>query len=179
MLPCIPPPVELQVQHQTRTWLPRAGTLRCLRFDNSDDPHATSSGDDTRRCWLTFGLVYDIFEAAWFRSQPSAVTSWQFDWTFQDIRPRMRDPAAARPLEMPTQEELENSHLYGDREAMRDYLPDTPIGGTSRVLILFRKFSEDEQDSADSVKRFRADLELQRLDGNAFEWDEVIPYEHG
>jgi hypothetical protein len=62
---------------------------------------------------------------------------------------------------------------------MRDYLPDIPIGGTGRVLLLFRKGSEDDQLLADSVKRFRADLELQRPDGNAIEWDEVIDYSHG
>jgi hypothetical protein len=177
MLPCIPPPVELQVRYQTRTWLPRAGTLRRFRFDISDDPHAASSGDNTRRRWLTFGLVYDIFEAAWFRNQSSAVSSWQFDWTFQDIRPRMPDPATRRPLEPPTMEERIISHLYRDREAMQGHLPDTPIGDTGRLLFLFRKFSGKEQDSADSVKRFRADLELQRLDPT--ERDEVISYEHG
>jgi hypothetical protein len=62
---------------------------------------------------------------------------------------------------------------------MRDYLPDIPIGGAGRVLLLFRKGSEDDQLLADSVKRFRADLELQRLDGNAIEWAEVIDYSHG
>jgi hypothetical protein len=42
---------------------------------------------------------------------------------------------------------------------------------------MFSKYSKKEQKSADGRKRFRADLELQRLDENAIDWDEVIPYE--
>jgi hypothetical protein len=173
MLPCIPPPVELQARYQTNSW-PRAGTVRRLRFDIEDD----SRRDECERRWVTFGLVYDVFEAAWFRSKPSAVSRWQFDWTFHDHRPQMQvlsfDDTYSHAA---TVEEMHNSEMYGDREELRDCLPDTPIGGTGRVLIMFSKYSKKEQKSADGRKRFRADLELQRLDENAIDWDEVIPYE--
>ncbi|KAF1819041.1 uncharacterized protein K489DRAFT_298899, partial [Dissoconium aciculare CBS 342.82] len=133
MLPCIPPPVELQARYQTNSW-PRAGTVRRLGFDIEDD----SRRDECERRWLTFGLVYDVFEAAWFRSQPSAVSRWQFDWTFHDHRPQMQvlsfDDTYSHAA---TVEEMHNSEMYGDREELRDCLPDTPIGGTGRVLIMF------------------------------------------
>jgi hypothetical protein len=180
MLTCVPPPAELQVRYQSSSALRGAGTIHRLCFDIANNGQTSSAEDNSRReerepRWLTFGLLYDIFEAAWFRSQPSGICAWQFDWTFQDIRPRMQD-FAARGLVSPTVEEIKNSYRYGEREALRNCLRDTPIGGTGRVLILTRDCPKAYQGSAYCNKRFRAAFELQRLDGNAIKWDEVIPY---
>jgi hypothetical protein len=183
MLSCLPPPAELQVQYGTSSLRPRAGTVRRLRFDNLDDRHASSPEDGSRRdeCerrWLTFGLVYDIFEAAWFRDQPLSVGRWQFDWTFQDLPPRTSDdvPDDDEIFLMPSARDPRNRLMYGERYSLRNCFPNIPIGGPGRVLILLTGYAND-QDLRVSQKRFRADFELQPLAGNAIELDEVMSYE--
>ncbi|KAF2721442.1 hypothetical protein K431DRAFT_268505 [Polychaeton citri CBS 116435] len=86
MIPCMPAPVELQVNHHETPLHPRGDTLRCLQFsnDSTNMRYATLGGSE--KSWLTFGLLYDIVEAAWLHGDPMPTHAVQFDCTFQDNR---------------------------------------------------------------------------------------------
>jgi hypothetical protein len=83
MIPSRPAPTELQVQ------IRRNGRreIAWLHFDNTDHSQAEATARGASRSklrWLTFGLVYDLMEGAWFQGSPGYVhelrcSYWEID----------------------------------------------------------------------------------------------------
>ncbi|KAL6907360.1 hypothetical protein GGI43DRAFT_397177 [Trichoderma evansii] len=184
MIPCMPPPIELQVSFEYQTF-PRAMarptfyTLRCLKFSNeilSNKGASTfqdSADGEWRQPWLTFGLLYDIVEAAWFQSIPTPVSTAQFDYSFQETRPYIWKPSSTpgHPPR-PTPEEKKTIFRYGRREKLRDLLPDKMIGGPGRILVLLAG-NEIERNRE---KRYSGQFEVDKGAVQNLEWDEEIDY---
>lgn len=83
-----------------------------------------------------FGLLYDIVEAAWFQSIPIPVHSAQFDYTFEETRPRLWKPIpTARYQRQPTDEQLKMMRMYYRREKLRHLFPGKKIGGPGRIFV--------------------------------------------
>lgn len=188
MIPCMPPPIELQVSFEfgklgprTAPPLPTLHTLRCLTFSNEIPPNkGTSSAlqdgvdEEWRQPWLMFGLLYDIIEAAWFQSIPTPVSVAQFDYTFQETRPYIWKPnSAPGHSSRPTPEERKTRLQYGKREKLRDLLPDKKIGGPGRIFVnLLGYESEDNRE-----KRYSGQFEVEKRAIQHLIWDEEIDYE--
>lgn len=72
MLPCWPPPEELQVEMLCKDGNALNRKAR-LKLSNVGDNCATESHPP----WLTFGLLYDLAENAWFQGRPYFIDSLQ------------------------------------------------------------------------------------------------------
>jgi hypothetical protein len=177
----MPPPIELQVSFEYRT-IARARfyTLRCLRFSNEIQPDKgastlqDSADGDWRQPWLTFGLLYDIVEAAWFQSIPVPASDARFDYSFQETRPYIWKPSLfPGQSSRPTLEEKKTILRYGRRETLRNLLPEKKIGGPGRILVLL---TGNEQER-DIEKRYSGQFEVDKRAIQHLKWDEEIEYE--
>jgi hypothetical protein len=188
MIPCMPPPVELQVSYEfSRRGDRRAppppilNTLRCLTFSNKVplDKWASSTLRDGvdgkgRQPWLTFGLLYDIIEAAWFQGIPTPVSSAQFDYTFQEARPYIWKPSSAPGhSSRPTPEEKKIIFRHGRREKLRDLFPDKKIGGPGRIFVNLSGYEAE----GSREKRYSGQFEVEKGAIQHLEWDGEIDYE--
>lgn len=182
MIPCMPPPIELQVSFEYHE-LPRARarprfyTLRCLKFSNEilPDKGAFNLQDSTDRGppWLTFGLLYDIVEAAWFRSIPTPVNAAQFDYSFQETRPFIWKPnSMPGHSSRPTPEEKKTIFRYSRREKLRDLFPDKKIGGPGRIFVLLN----GNEPPREWEKRYGGQFEVDKRTVQHLKWDEEIDY---
>lgn len=75
MMPCWPPPKVLHVNF-FRGYEGRTNKLARLEFSNNEDHQQNLSKG--RPAWLTFGLVYDLVENAWFQGRPDYVSCVKF-----------------------------------------------------------------------------------------------------
>ncbi|KAL7922531.1 hypothetical protein ACQKWADRAFT_292701 [Trichoderma austrokoningii] len=181
MLPCMPPPVELQVDFEYHVPA-RAGprrtlyTLRSLKFSNEfvPDKAVSTALQDGQQPWLTFGLLHDIIEAAWFRGIPTLVDSARFDYSFQEARPWIFKPSLTPgQRSRPTPEERATMNRYGRREKLRDLFPDKKIGGPGRIFV---PLSGSEVMRC-YKKRYSGQFEVDRRVVEQLEWDEEIDYD--
>jgi F-box-like len=120
MIPFRPLPDELQVRTVTSDRSPRRlsnGTLKCLKFSNE-----TSGNSALPYSWLTFGILYDIVEEAWFRGSPFTVGSVQFDHPYLI-------PESCEVLPIGFENLIE----------LRAALPKKRIGGSTCVLVHFNR----------------------------------------
>ena len=128
MLPCQPPPAELQICYEYRpSREARHGELRRLKFTDTDDessgqgPHPTlKSRHKEKRGWLTFSTIHDFVAAAWFSGMSTCATNVQFDHTYEDT---VRSPTAA-------------NWKFMRREHLRSLLPSVRIGGPDHLLVI-------------------------------------------
>jgi hypothetical protein len=115
MLPCWPPPSELRVRFFCN---PGDVLIKCatLQFSNSGEEVSGS-----RPRWLTFGLLYDLAENAWFHGKPYFVESVQIN--LHDCR--REDGTFCAGLDIyvgsGTAEERTALHHYGFAMRMRWY----------------------------------------------------------
>lgn len=113
MIPFRPAPDELQVCLGSFLSPHITGTLKCLKFSNKVDRKS-----DSRHLWLTFGLLYDTVEQAWFRGSPILATYVQFDFPYLD--PESKDNP---PL------------MFKDLRKLRSLFPQKRIGGAGCFLV--------------------------------------------
>lgn len=181
MIPCMPPPIELQVNYEYRpSAREKSCTLRCLKFDNEirSDKGESALIDAVHRMeqqpWLTFGLLYDIVEAAWFQNIPTPVSSARFDYSFQEERPYLyrASTQAGEPLSWPTPQEKLAMFRYGRREQLRDALPQKPIGGTRRILVLLTGSERGKS----REKRYKGEFRVNDGAMQQLKWDEEIEW---
>ncbi|KAL7905473.1 hypothetical protein GGI35DRAFT_460788 [Trichoderma velutinum] len=183
MIPCMPPPIELQVSYEYRTLAKtRLYTLRCLKFSNETPPNKAESvlqdsvDGELRLPWLTFGLLHDIVEGGWFRGIPTPVGSARFDYSFQETRPYIwKQSGILGQASQPTPEELTTIRRYGRREKLRDILPEKKIGGPGRILVLLTGGERRKN----LKKKFRGQFEVDKRIIEQLKWDEEIDYKLG
>ncbi|KAF2721129.1 hypothetical protein K431DRAFT_285170 [Polychaeton citri CBS 116435] len=179
MIPCRPAPIELQCNYiYHRPPSAAKGTLRCLRFSNQDslrdEIFQGNNSEVLKRPWLTFGLLYDIVEAGWFRGQPAPIDNLQFDYTFHDDRlPEIRRQHAQ--IVFPQHQGIKKKYPreYQLREELRDRLPQKDIGGRGHVLINLIGYNWRTRN-----KQYRIELELGNTTMERIYWDEEIEYGH-
>ncbi|KAJ2982000.1 hypothetical protein NQ176_g1667 [Zarea fungicola] len=150
MIPCRPAPTELQVsfhRHRGRVdSIANDATLYKMTFTNEcstacDGYAATETSEGLHSCMLTFALIYDIVEAAYFQGIPFLASTVQFDYTFQDACPPLPtfppwEPGL--PRRRPTPEEMLVLRRFTYRKRLREELPNEKIGGQGKVLLLLR-----------------------------------------
>lgn len=185
MIPCMPPPIELQVDfecHVHQRGRPRQTvcSLRCLQFSNEIPPNKEASAalqdgvdGERRHPWLTFGLLYDIIEAAWFQGIPTPASTVQFDYSFQEARAEFFKPTPGqRPRPRPTPEDREAMRRYGRRERLRDAFPEKKIGGPGRILV---HLSGSEPTNG-YKKMYSGQFEVDKRAVQHLAWDEEISH---
>lgn len=186
MIPCMPPPIELQVNFEyrkiasARMVRPNFYTLRCLRFSNEIQSSKGAStlqesvDNHLRQPWLTFGLLHDIIEDAWFQSIPTPVSEVQFDYSFQETRPSIWRPhfIPGQGVSWPTPEETETIHRYGRREKLRDIFPEKKIGGPGRILVHLN----GHEVKGIRVRRYSGQFKVDKVAAQQLIWDEEIDY---
>lgn len=164
MIPCMPPPRELQVHYDCRKFSTRDGKLRILRFANAGEQGAvineharpTTISQVRRHRWLTFGLLHDILESAWFQGEPEPADDVQFDYSFEGSDPTIIDS---------------NTRFYSPRKHLRATLADRTIGGPYRLLVLLRGHQDIR---APEFKTHKGDFMNPGFHIGDFEWDEVV-----
>lgn len=117
MIPCRPAPAELQVSYATGPAgrLDGAGTFKSIRVDRTSTEDDMKEGEVNRPVVLTFGLLYDVIEMAWFHHAPRFGYELHIDYFPPDFS--------------------ESSDCDRRRRALRAVLPQQPIGGLGRVLV--------------------------------------------
>ena len=150
MIPCRPCPNEFQfdVRSPGHRIDEGSGILRCLTFTN-DTLAARDSGPVHLRTahlpWLTFGLIYDLVEAAWFHGIPSYVSRAVFDYSYVPTAPSFEEDfnryKAAMGTMTPSCRVSLQSHLEGRKQ----------ISGPGRVLVSLN----EELRTPDEIARLR------------------------
>lgn len=128
---------------------------------------------------MTFGLLYDIVDAACCPGVPMPVDYAHFDFTFQDARPdvtllppRQVQPNPPTPFHhMISEENYENFNRYGRRESLRDMLPHKKIGGVGRVLVFLIGPRRNVREEG-----FKDMFALGNTTMETLKWDEEIEY---
>lgn len=142
MIPCRPAPTELQVSFDMIEFV----TLYKMRFTSDrgttcDGDSTVVAGDSRNNSILTFGLIYDIIEAACFQSIPFPADSMSPDYTFRDTPPPIPKPprrADGLPRRFLTPEYILASGRFRYRKRLQEELPNEKIGGPGKVLLLLR-----------------------------------------
>lgn len=174
----MPSPIELQVSFELykqriggQPPLPNLSTLRCLTFGNETSLRKEASSTVRDGEWLTFGLLYDIVEAAWFQGIPIPVYSAQFDYTFEETRPRLwKQSLTARYQRQPTDKQLKMMRMYHRREKLRDLFPGKKIGGPGRIFVHLY----GSEMFSDWKKRYSGQFEVEKRAIEQLKWDEEI-----
>ena len=134
MIPCSPAPTELQVHFGFGSDFDERGVaigkLNCLKFPHTQQlqhrrqsrSNSDRQGNKSPPSWLTFGLLYDVLEQAWFRDSNPYASSLLVDMTYQDP---VFDPSS------PTSGQYHNTIKIKLQKA----LPQRSIGGLGKVLI--------------------------------------------
>lgn len=93
MIPCRPAPRELHIAFRYS----RHGILKSLKFTNTNKSQSKKWNENSDysiliRNWLTFGVLYDIVEQAWFRDSPAYSGEIWFDYFSQAEHQKWRFP---------------------------------------------------------------------------------------
>lgn len=137
MIPCKPAPTELQFYSGTSSMAGSWGTLKCLVLRPDYHPDADGSmgsvekeEERSRPPWLTFGLLYDVIEHAWFGRDPYGVTNIKMDFSFPFQMPSDASEETI-PLILANSQALEEMK----RRRWQKTVPQRQVGGPRRVLV--------------------------------------------
>ena len=136
MIPCSPAPTELQMHFGTGMDFEERGitrgSLKCLKFPQTQQRQSrrqSRSNPDRQSdrpppSWLTFGLLYDLLEQAWFCDSNMWASSLLVDMTYED-------PLSDSSPPTPTSGQYHNT----SKTRVQVAVPERSIGGPGKVLI--------------------------------------------